>query len=606
MLISYCTITFINLSLLLYLVQLLHLTPTSSMKYLFIFLFSVISSSGFSQCMGKPVGNSKIAKNYMAFGQFNCALEEYLIMFNEKPESIKYNRFVAEAYSGIPGSAGKGAKYMEFVINKGKYSEDDLFLLAYAYHQNAQFQKAITTCERYLNEFTPIEIELTEIEVVLSNSKSALELIKFPISVKFENLGKRVNTKWEDKNPFVTPLENIVTFQTSRNNVMGGYTYGNGYVDDVFITKLKGKKYSKPKSIGSMFNSVEIENLAGYSQDSRHLFISSDAQGFQIFDLKMSYMKPRARSFPKPLPLKGINNTASNEKEACITNDGSIIIFSSDREGGFGGYDLYISRKLPNGEWGTPQNLGSTINTKTDENFPIFNEDEDGITFASMGHLTMGGYDIFSSSFSSNYTKWTPPLNLGYPINTQFDDYTIQFLHKNRLAYKSHYDTTGFGMSDLYRLVFLDSTPQLSIINLVITLEEEIQQEVRSLKGLADSNLLYLDSLVNNDETMDSLSIVSITDSINVENHKIQEQLVILSPNCFTEVTVSNSETEEEYGIYKSNQIKGGILMILEPGKYDLSIKANGFKPLNKSLIIEDKNKFQKFIDKKFMLKKKH
>jgi len=315
-------------------------------------------------------------------------------------------------------------------------------------------------------------------------------------------------------------------------------------------------------------------------------------------------MKPRARSFPKPLPLVGINSTSSNEKEACITNDGSVIIFSSDREGGFGGYDLYISRKLPNGEWATPQNLGSTINTKTDENFPLFNERETGITFASLGHLTMGGYDIFSSSFSSNYTKWSPPLNLGYPINTQFDDYSIQFLHNNRLAYKSHYDTAGFGMSDLYRLVFLDSTPQLSIINLTITLEEEIQQKVARLTHLADSNLLYLDSLLTSGETMDTLTITLITDSINGEIHKIKEQLATLSPNCFAEVTVSNSETEEEYGIYKSNQIKGGVLMILEPGKYDLSIKAEGFKLLNKSLIIEDKNQFQKFIDQKFMLKK--
>lgn len=573
-------------------------------KYLFIAFFS-ISFIALPQCMEKPTGNKKIAKNYLAFGQFKCALEEFKIMYQEKPGNPKINQAMAECYLGIPGEGARAIKHAELVVKKGNYEALDLYNLALAYHQGGQFKKALTTAEKYLKEFAPQEIELEVLEELISKCKTAIELTKFPISIKFENLGDKVNSEWNDLNPLCKTDESEIYFTTTRDNVMGGYSYGNGYISDVFVTKLSGSRYSKPRSIGSTFNSIDIDELAGSSINGRYLFVSTDSEGFQIFNLKMSYLRARARSYPKPENLEGINSNTSNEHSATITNNGQVIIFSSDREGGFGGYDLYISRKLPNQTWGEAVNLGPTINTKKNEMFPRFTELQDKIIFSSQGHVNMGGFDLFSSTFSNEFKDWTTPENLGYPINTQYDDYSIWYLQNNRYAYKSHYDTSGFGMADLYRLVFLDSTPQFSIITFNMEVEESVKTEESALKLENDTSNMYLDSLQQLPVGEDSVLVRNLIDSVNYlidqRNLSVQE----LKPNCFAEVSVSNSDTEVEYGQYKSNPIKGGVLMILEPGKYDLSIEAEGFHPVNKSLIVNDKNQFQTFINEQVILKRK-
>lgn len=573
-------------------------------KYLFIAFLS-LSLSATSQCMEKPTGNKKIAKNYLTFRQYSCALKELLIIYKEKPTNTKLNQEIAEAYLGVPGSGGKAVPYAEFVISKGKYDNIDLFNLASAYHYAGQYDKSIASANRYVKEFSPVEEELKGIEQLISNCEAAKELLKFPLNIKFENLGEGVNSEWEDMNPFCDQEEGIIYFTTTREKTMGGYSLGNGYISDIFISKYKRNKYSKPRSIGPTLNTIDIDELAGTSADGSHLFVATDSEGFQIFNLKLSYKKPRSRSYPRPKNLDGINQQTSNEEAATITNDGQVLIFSSDREGGYGGLDLYISRKLPNNQWAMPVNLGPEINTEKNENFPRFTEFEEELIFASEGHLNMGGYDLFKTTCSKDFITWSAPVNLGYPINTQFDDRSIWYLENGRYAYKSHYDTAGFGMSDLYRLVLLDSTPQFSILNFTIATDSSLLQEINELELENNTDRVILDSLVQIEIVEDSLAHAQLIDSvqsiINARNLEIQSR----RPNCFAEIYVSNSDTEEDYGQYKSNPIKGGVLMILEPGRYDLSIEAEGFHPVNKSLIIKDKTQFKAFIKKEVTLTKK-
>jgi len=580
--------------------------------------------------MEKPTGNKKIAKNYVTFGQFTCALQEYLILYQQKPDKPYLNRAIAECYAGIPGQEKNGVKYGEFLLTEKKFTPEDLWILTGAYHKNHQFKKSIATAKLYIEEFKPTEFELEAVQKLITNCENALEIVKFPLNVKFENLGKRINSRWGELNPMVANDEGKLIFTTTRKTVMGGYTFGNAFLSDIFTSKFKGKKYSKPRSLGSMFNSIDIDEYAGSAANSRYLFISTDSEGFQIFNLKMSYLKPRGRSWPKPLNLTGINSNNSNEKSATINNEGNIIIFSSDREGGQGGYDLWLSRKLPDGNWGEPVNLGPEINTIYNETFAMFNDDQDGILFASEGHLNMGGYDIFESSFSNDFTTWSAPKNLGYPVNTTHDDISIKFLQDKRLAYKSDYRDDSYGLSDLYRLVFLDSTPQLSVLNIKLKTDELTKRNRDSLTTLRDLSLSDLDSLRSLLTSLDSLSSDSLNTEIteaefdsssttlsdSIVAYRIDSILQFIetqntlirqaNPNCYAEIQITNSDTEEEYGRYKSNAYRGGVFMILEPGKYDLSVSAEGYYPLNKSLVIYDKNRFKEIINIDYTLRKRH
>jgi len=617
-----------------------------SLIFCWIFILNAFIAN--SQCTQKATGNKKIGKNYMTFGQFSCALEEYLVIYQTKPDKPFVNRALAECYAGIPGMEKNAIKHIEFLVEKKKSTAQDLWILTFAYHKNEQFTKSIETANKYIAEFRPMDLELESIQILIGKCENAIELFKFPQKITFENLGKRINTPWDELNPMISNDEGKLIFTTTRKTVMGGYSFGNAFLPDLFMSKLKGAKYSNPRSLGSMFNSIDIDEYAGSSADSKYLFISTDSEGFQIYNLKVSHKGPRGRSFPKPVNLVGINDNASNERSATINNDGNIIIFSSDRPGGLGGLDLWISRKLPDGNWGVPVNLGPEVNTKLDECYAQFNYDQASIRFASQGHVNIGGYDLFESTFSDDYTTWSTPLNLGYPINTTHDDLTIQFLQNNRLAYKSDYRDDSYGMADLYRLVFSDSTPQLTVLNVMLRTDALTRLSIDSLNDIRDQSLNELDSLrfllanidsilkitpvldaTNNNQTVDGTedqtasphSIIIEVDSVMIAEatllvgEKIEflveqitkqnEKITQTNPNCYAEIIVSNSDTEEEYGRYKSNSFRGGVLMIIEPGKYDLSVVADGYYSLNKSLVIFDKNRFKKIINKEYTLRKR-
>ena len=105
----------------------------------------------------------------------------------------------------------------------------------------------------------------------------------------------------------------------------------------------------------------------------------------------------------------------------------NMVFFVSDRDGGLGGKDLWMIKKLDNGSWSSPQNLGEPINTEYDEESPYFHSDGKTLYFSSVGHSSIGGLDIFKSELDKDL-NWSSPKNMGYPINTVNDDL---FLYTN-------------------------------------------------------------------------------------------------------------------------------------------------------------------------------
>jgi hypothetical protein len=114
-------------------------------------------------------------------------------------------------------------------------------------------------------------------------------------------------------------------------------------------------------------------------------------------------------------------NTDDRETHASLSSDGKYLFFTSDRAGGFGGLDIYVSEKMRNGMWGPARNLGDAVNTKFNEEGPYIHPDGNTLYFSSKGHENMGGYDIFKSQ-KTEFGTWTKAENIGYPINTIGND----------------------------------------------------------------------------------------------------------------------------------------------------------------------------------------
>jgi Tol biopolymer transport system component len=209
-------------------------------------------------------------------------------------------------------------------------------------------------------------------------------------------------------------------FSSKRKGNMGTDKDNFGeFFDDIYYIQLKNNKWIKPKKIGSKINTSNSEILDCISPDGKQLYFSRQVRG--TYDIFVSNLNKKGNKWLAPQKL-GINvNSKDNELWAFVSCDGNTMLFSSDRAGGYGGYDIYMSEKLSTGEWGKPFNLGPDVNTSYDEICPVLMPDGT-LYFSSNGHATMGGFDIFETTISED-GLWSTPENLGYPLNTPSDDF---------------------------------------------------------------------------------------------------------------------------------------------------------------------------------------
>ena len=573
--------------------------PSVVILIVLILIFPLYGKS--QDCYPKPSGDRSIAAQHFSYEFYQCALREYIIILASKPKSKKFNRRVAQCYLRSPG-ANKylAVPYLEKLVKLGKTADEVFLELAKAYFYGGKFELSSAMFDKYIALAKPIAEDLIEVETFKKNIEFSKEIIKHPVNVSFKNLGKDVNSEYNDLHPFVTDKEDFIMFTTDRKGCRGDTPDMDGFFSDIAISKVKrGRdRFSSSRSVSGSFNSENIERVAGGSPNGDYFIYASDDQ--MNMQLKISYKAPGRRSYPAPEYISSINKRNFSELAATITNDGSLLIFSSDMNGGYGGMDLWMSKRLPNSEWGTPINMGPTINTPLDENFPNFSQDQDFITFCSKGHPGMGGYDIFKTEFSEELKIWSKAKNLGYPINTCNDDFTITFVKNGRYGYKSDIRKDTYGLRDLYKLTFHDAIPSYTVI------KSSVQADT-----LSDAKIklnTYKEEAKHLQQVLDSLKRTSadtgILDSVNNKYHTKLNQLEAINPftNSIVEVTTDGGAL---YGKYTPNTRNGKFIMILEPGVYTITITNNGFEPIKNRIKILDKMNYKTQFSKHFYLKPK-
>ncbi|HKK69310.1 MAG TPA: OmpA family protein, partial [Bacteroidales bacterium] len=188
------------------------------------------------------------------------------------------------------------------------------------------------------------------------------------------------------------------------------------------------------------------------------------------------------------------NNAASySTGHPVLSPDGNTLYFVSDMAGGYGESDIYYSEKQETGEWGEPQNLGSTINTAGKELFPAF-DSEGQLYFASDGHPGMGGLDLFESSGSKG--NWSNPENLKFPINSPKDDFAIHFTEAGIMGFLASNRYGGQGNDDIYSFVYSPPAPTPTELVLAVTSSEKLNDG--SMQSLPGINVQY--QLIGSDE----------------------------------------------------------------------------------------------------------
>ena len=205
--------------------------------------------------------------------------------------------------------------------------------------------------------------------------------------------------------------------------------------EDLFISLfLDG--WQKPDKLPGTINSHEAEGTATISADGNTIVCSycgDERLNFGNCDLYFSTLK--GKNWSTLQNLGSTINTKAYESQPTLSADGRTLFFVSDREGGFGGLDIYVSYEDDNGDWETPTNLGAVLNSQQNEGSPYFHPNGTSLFFSSKGHIGMGGYDLFLSEWENN--NWTEPRNLGYPINDQNNQLSLFVNAKGDKGYYS-------------------------------------------------------------------------------------------------------------------------------------------------------------------------
>ena len=328
----------------------------------------------------------------------------------------------------------------------------DFFMtLGKAYQVTLQPDSALMVYDELLLRLPQDEVDIiNEVEHEIQSCENAKIFLANPIKLTITNLGKAVNSRFDDHSPLVNAYEDLLLFTSRRNQHKLPILSDGQYPEKVYYTTGDSSAWKKAKLLNVFFKNPEHESALSLSHDGHSLFIfKSDHEGKNIF---ISYLEDDEWTTPVKLPYP--INTSANETHASLSSDRSTLFFTSDREGGHGGIDIYMCKKDAFGRWGKARNLGSRVNTKYDEETSMIHPDGRTLYFASEGHHSMGRMDVFYTQMNADST-WTLPVNLGYPINTPDDDFFfLPTLDKSHAYYASARFNDNFGGSDIYRVEF--------------------------------------------------------------------------------------------------------------------------------------------------------
>ncbi|MFZ1616049.1 MAG: hypothetical protein WAT41_01715 [Flavobacteriales bacterium] len=342
-----------------------------------------------------------------------------------------------------------------------------VYHVALARHRQQRFDEEVALLVQY-SKMSGRETEPAEVEHQMKLAQYAKDLVAHPVDVRIRNLGANINSTAHDYCPLVTADGNTMYFTSRRKGTMGRMKDASGQAfEDIFTATCTNGIWGAATNAGKPLNTEAQDATVGLGKDGNEMIIYRADDTMLDGDLFIT-TKEQGR-WQVPVRMTEAINSAAHEPSATISPDGSEIYFSSDRAGGFGGRDLYRVRRLPNGEWSLPLNLGPNINTAYDEDAPFMHSDGTTLFFSSNGHNTMGGFDIFKASLTDpGLNTWATPENMGYPLNTVNDDIYFCLSADGRTGYFSSERPNGFGGQDIYQALFPVSQIEYQLVRGIV------------------------------------------------------------------------------------------------------------------------------------------
>ena len=415
----------------------------------FLIVALILTSSAYSQENRELQEIFLEAEYFLLNDDYQDALNLYLQLYEKLPENANLAHCIGICYLNIQGkknlsidyfetaSKNMSAKHKEGTINQTAASYDALYDLAKAYRVNYMFDKAKEVYQKYALTLLPDDRENQDfIKHEIEVCEKAKVMIAKPVEFSEENVGEIFNDENSNFNPLI-----------SADGKSFAYMVALKFYDAVMFSRLVSGKWTTPVNITPELQSDGDFYISALSANGKTLLLSQN-DNFNSDIFSSTY---NGKTWSKTVKLNRNINTRYWESQGFISEDGTRLVFSSDRPGGFGGLDLYVSVKN-NGDWGPAVNLGPEVNTQFNEDKPYIINDGKTLFFISQGHDNIGGYDIFRSDLQSNQL-WSRPANIGYPINTPDDNYFFNPAGTGKTGFYSIFkESDGFGKEDIYKI----------------------------------------------------------------------------------------------------------------------------------------------------------
>ncbi|MCW5910880.1 MAG: OmpA family protein [Cyclobacteriaceae bacterium] len=425
-------------------------------RLLTIIIFSVLALPLFSQQDSIALSKQYYAQGMEIFDYEHrkVASELFLLAVKANPKNAEA-QFMAGRSIMLTVRKELSLQYFKSAYQlEPKIDPDILFYLGQAYHYSEKFDSAIMLYDRY-NRLLARSLDyekskkINEVNRKIFECHNAKIMIGQPVDVTISHLSNSINSEWPDYAPTINADETFMVFTTRRpeENMNNRLAQDNEYYEEIFYSKKVDGEWTPARNLSGPLNNNYHNASINLSPDGKEMLLYHDSNGG---DILASFLKPDG-TWTDPKAILEIN-TEYIENSATITADGKQLFFTSNRPGGYGGTDIYVSVKDAKGRWGTPRNLGRNINTDMDEDGVYVSASGKHLYFSSNGHAGMGDLDIYRSTFNAEKDMWEKPINMGYPINSVENDIYIVLTRDEDYAYISSVRPEGIGEQDIYKI----------------------------------------------------------------------------------------------------------------------------------------------------------
>ena len=422
-----------------------------------VLLIAFVLSSWFSWSQTLTSNNKKAVKLYeearslIGARDFDKASERLQLAIDKDPDFAEAYLKLASIYQIKFNDSLQFWCYRQVIDrypDTPKFSSS-WYLLGSNAFKNGNYEETLKYLGKYLELTSEKGRYASSAKLLIDNSHFAINYKTNDFQFNPRPLPKVVNQFKQQYFPVLTVDQNTLLFIKRQGD------------EEILQTdKDKNGNWQEPHSISDNINSEYNEGTCSISADGRMLVFTScmGRQGYGSCDLYVSYKTGNAWSVPEN--MGEVINSPSWDSQPSLSADGRTLYFVSNRSGGFGSRDIYVSQQNEAGEWQSPQNVGSSINTSFDDISPFIHPNGQRLYFATNGRLGFGGFDIYFSDKKSA-SEWLAPTNFGYPINTHDDEVSMFISSDGAKGYYSHEERTKESvLSTLYEI---DIPPKLQV-----------------------------------------------------------------------------------------------------------------------------------------------